>query len=227
MSLWVSDENSIYVFDGSAWIRSIGESVDKLGINATADTTNRLSVKSDAILFDHDGDDSQVKINKNSATDTSSVLFQTSFSGRAEFGCLGSDDFSLKVSPDGSAFYTAWSIDKDSGDTEFQKMIGFGAPEQVTISGGAITVTQSYVEVDTEASAASDDLETINGGNPGDILILKTADDARSVVLIDRTSGAGDNLEISGDFTMDRVRDRVMLQKTDYGRWALLAESSN
>lgn len=52
-----------------------------------------------------------------------------------------------------------------------------------TIASGAITITDSFHTVDTEASAASDDLDTINGGNSGDILYLAAANDARTVVL--------------------------------------------
>ena len=86
-----------------------------LGINATADTTNRLAVASAASLFNHAGGDHQVKINKNVAANTASCLFQTGFSGRAEFGTTGDDNFHLKVSPNGSTFYEAFVIDRSSG----------------------------------------------------------------------------------------------------------------
>lgn len=42
---------------------------------------------------------------------TGSVLFQTNWSGRAEFGLLGDGNFALKVSPDGGNWTTAISID--------------------------------------------------------------------------------------------------------------------
>jgi hypothetical protein len=78
-----------------------------VGVNATADTTNRLSVNSAAVLFNHEGAGVQIKVNKTAAADTGSYLFQTGFSGRAEFGTIGDDNFTLKTSPDGSAFTTA------------------------------------------------------------------------------------------------------------------------
>lgn len=78
-----------------------------VGINATADTTNRLSVNSGAVLFNHNGTTSQVKVNKAATGNTASHLFQVGFSGRAEFGLIGTDDFTLKTSPDGSVFTTA------------------------------------------------------------------------------------------------------------------------
>ena len=86
-----------------------------MGINATADTTNRLSLNSPASLFNHEGSDHHLKINKNAEANTASVLFQNNFSGRAEFGLTGDDDFHMKVSPDGSTFHDALKIDKDTG----------------------------------------------------------------------------------------------------------------
>jgi hypothetical protein len=39
------------------------------------------------------------------------------------------------------------------------------------------------VKVDTEGGAASDDLDTINGGAAGDVIILRTVDSARDVIV--------------------------------------------
>ena len=44
--------------------------------------------------------------------------FKTGFSARALIGLLGNDDFSFKVSPDGSAFFDALKIDRTSGQVE-------------------------------------------------------------------------------------------------------------
>ena len=84
---------------------------------ATADATNRLSINAPASLFNHAGAGHQVKVNKAVATDTGSFLFQTGFSGRAEFGLTGSDDFQIKVSPDGTAWNNALAIEAASGRT--------------------------------------------------------------------------------------------------------------
>jgi hypothetical protein len=84
---------------------------------ATADATNRFSINAPASLFNHAGAGHQVKVNKASATDTGSFLFQTGFSGRAEFGLTGSDDFQIKVSPDGSVWNNALAIEAVSGRT--------------------------------------------------------------------------------------------------------------
>lgn len=92
-----------------------------LGINATADSTNRLSINSAASLFNNVGNGHQIKINKAAAGDTASFLFQTGFSGRAEIGTTGDDDFRFKVSPDGSTFHDAIVIDRNNGRVAFPK----------------------------------------------------------------------------------------------------------
>ena len=85
------------------------------GVNAAADTTTRFAVAAAASLFNHAGAGHQHKINKNAAGDTASLLFQTGFSGRAEMGTAGDDDFHFKVSADGSAWNEAILIDRSTG----------------------------------------------------------------------------------------------------------------
>lgn len=117
---WVIDEAEHNLWTGTEWRRgsplsSLG--AERWGVNATADTTNRLAVSSDASLFNHAGSDHRLKLNKAAAGNTASVLFQSNWSGRAEFGLAGNDDFRVKVSPDGSAWHDALAIDAASGGT--------------------------------------------------------------------------------------------------------------
>ncbi len=125
---WIVEESALRAWSGSAWIAvgggggggAGGDGVfDTLGINATADETNRLALASPAALFNHAGAGHQLKINKSAAGDTASFLFQTNWSGRAELGTAGDDDFHFKVSPDGSAWHEAILIDKDTGEVSF------------------------------------------------------------------------------------------------------------
>lgn len=53
----------------------------------------------------------------------------------------------------------------------------------LTISGGVITATNNYHKVDTEAAAASDTLDTINGGADGLVLVLVLANSAHAVTI--------------------------------------------
>jgi hypothetical protein len=124
---WVGDEDAAVVWDGSAWSALTtgggggggSGSYSTLGINATADTTNRLSLAADATLLNHDGDGHQLKINKASAADSASLLYQDAFSGRAELGLAGDDDFHFKVSPDGATWKEAILIDRSTGSVSF------------------------------------------------------------------------------------------------------------
>ena len=113
---WVVEAQAIYVFGDGGWTPLAADSVPTLGVNAAADPTNRLSVASDAVLFSHDGGDQRTVLNKASPTDTATVLFQTGFSGRAEMGLAGEDEFSFKVSADGQDFATAFTLGSN-GDT--------------------------------------------------------------------------------------------------------------
>lgn len=56
-------------------------------------------------------------------------------------------------------------------------------PTELTISGGAITGTQSTHTVDTETDAATDDLDTINLPTSVNVVWLKAADGGRAVTV--------------------------------------------
>jgi hypothetical protein len=102
-------------FDGSAWRGLPLGTPDMLGINTGAAADRRLSVASDTTLLTHDGHDHRLVINKALTADTATVLFQKAFSGRAEFGLSGSDQFTLKVSGDGAQWRTALTVDPATG----------------------------------------------------------------------------------------------------------------
>lgn len=115
---WVADEGRLVGWDGTAWIAVALQTVNPVplvGINAIADATNRLSLNAPAALFNHAGAGHQLKINKAAAGDTASLLFQTGFSGRAELGLTGGDDYRLKVSPDGQTWHDALVVEARSG----------------------------------------------------------------------------------------------------------------
>lgn len=92
----------------------------------------------------------------------------------------------------------------------------------LTIDSGVITVSQTYHSVDTEAGAANDDLDIINGGVEGMILILRATNSTHTVVCKD---GVG-NLILSGDFSLDHANDTIMLM-FDGTNWLQIAESNN
>ncbi|WP_298499076.1 DUF2793 domain-containing protein [uncultured Maritimibacter sp.] len=106
---WIAVEagtGALHIHDGTDWTpQSVDfDNLAGVGINATADGTNRLAVSSPATLLTHEGAGHQVKVNKASSTDTASLLFQSNWSGRAEMGLAGNDAFSIKVSADGASW---------------------------------------------------------------------------------------------------------------------------
>lgn len=161
------------IWTGATWDALTGgdlENVAGVGVNTTSDATNRLSVSSAATLLSHDGADHRVVINKAAIGDTASLVFQTGFSGRAEMGTAGSDDFAIKVS-DGSQWHTAMQADTGSGEVDF--------PNGVSVTGqvSGTAVTQSAVDQTsgrllktgdfglgtTISLTAADDLDTLVG----------------------------------------------------------------
>lgn len=152
LTVWANDVNTLYTYDGTNWILTINptsfQNLSMLGVNTTADATNKLAVASAAILLNHIGGDMQVKINKNAAGNKASFLFQNGFSGRAEFGLLGDDNFTLKVSPDGSTFYDSLKMLAGSGRAAL-KANGSGLSGAGTTQGTATAITKQTNEFTT------------------------------------------------------------------------------
>jgi len=97
----------------------------------------------------------------------------------------------------------------------------------ITIVSGVATIdpfTNTQYTIDTEAAAATDDLDTITitGAPEGSILILKAASSSRDVVLKDATG----NLRLTADFTMTSTDDRIMLMYNGTN-WLELSRSDN
>jgi hypothetical protein len=136
---WVADEHQAVAFSSGAWTSLTG-AFATLGINATADTTNRLSVSSAASLFNNAGSGHQIKINKAATATTASLLYQTAFSGRAEMGTTGDDDFHIKVSADGATWRDALLISAATGRATFP-------------AGGVVTSTATTVTIAVPSQA--------------------------------------------------------------------------
>lgn len=124
------------------------------------------------------------------------------------------------------------SIYVDTADGDLKVKFGDGvvktlvedqaAGSTLTIAAGAITATTPFHAVDTEAAAASDDLDTINGGVIGMVLVVHAANSARTVVA---KNGTG-NLKLEGDMTLDNAEDTLQLIH-DGTNWLELSRSNN
>lgn len=114
---WDESTGEFQLWDGTAWapVPVNMQNLDGVGVSASSDTTNRLTVRSPATLLTHEGSGHQLKINKASSGDTASLLFQSNWTGHAEMGLSGSTGFSIKVSPDGASWTDALSFDPNTG----------------------------------------------------------------------------------------------------------------
>lgn len=65
-----------------------------------------------------------------------------------------------------------------AGNSAFSQL-SLGTDTTLTIASGVITVTRSRHLVDTEGGAGTDDLDTINGGVEGDVLVLQSVNAGR------------------------------------------------
>ena len=86
---------------------------------------------------------------------------------------------------------------------------GAQAPQSKTITDGSISPTAAYVIVDTEGSAAADDLDVINpvlsapeNLHDGMVLYLKAADSGRVVTVKNSTSANGINTYDGNDYIL-------------------------
>ncbi|WP_243367597.1 DUF2793 domain-containing protein [Microvirga solisilvae] len=124
--VFVEAEGALIVFDGAQW-RDIGhycsiiDNLDRLGLGTLPDDLNRFSAKLNAALFaalgmeEGGSGDLRFVLNKTGTGNVLSQLYQNGFSGRAETGLIGNDDFSIRVSNDGSHWKEALLVDGATG----------------------------------------------------------------------------------------------------------------
>lgn len=202
---YVTDIGQQVVFDGSAWgvmqaDVSALQNADLVGVGTTADAINKLAVASEASLLTHAGAGHQLKINKADAGDTASLLFQSDFSGRAEMGTAGSDDFEVKTSADGSTWNTAAVFDAATGRARFPS--GAQTCQRVDVGGRFLCETDNRwigfsntygVQSQTHSTSSGTGLNpSVNRTNMG-AFVPKGA-------VLERISGfmRGSNAEVTG-----------------------------
>lgn len=197
----VRADNGAVVFDGTIWAPQppVTDNLTGVGINASSDATNRLSVSAPATLLSHDGAGHQLKINKSTAPDTASLLFQTGWSGRAEMGTTGSDGFAVKVSSDGAAWKIGLQIDPNTGQTAL--------PSGAEISG---TLTGTAVQQTPEDVTPGRLMRADYGFGPGNLLgtVGQVAGTPTGAV-IERGSNA------NGDYTRFADGTQICIQNID------------
>lgn len=177
MIAYVADEQAVIVHTGAAWQEITAllslQSVPKVGINATATDTQRLTVKSDEVIFSHDdvtpGTGSHtVTLNKAAAGDDAGHALKTGWSTRALAGLFGNDDYAIRVSPDGSSFSTALTADKDTGFVG----LGIANPQQALHVGGNAIVSQSASEARNGFFCVEEELSGLSGATVDSTILI-------------------------------------------------------
>ena len=186
--VWVSDEAKLLCRHDDAWSEveatlSILQDLELLGVGTTADAANPFAAKLNKALWTArpvaEGGDGDLRytLNKEAGANVLSLLLQSGWSGRAEFGLVGSDDVTLKVSPDGANWHEALAVDGATGAASFPSGLNHhpsGAPFGgiVFTPGGDGVVSIWRLD---NAHAQNPRAFTVSGVS-GDTLTLSTAD---------------------------------------------------
>lgn len=148
----IADEAVVLVYDGAAWVpihsgaRDI-QNLERLGIGTTADATNPLAAKLNALLLaaraasEGGNGDLRASLSKETPGDVVSLLFQTNYASRAELGLVGSDDLTLRVTADGTTWQEALRIPHATGRFEVTgnslRIVGQRTPASASAPGDA------------------------------------------------------------------------------------------
>lgn len=143
---WCEDVETLLLWNGSEWsaLETGGggifdaEDIDHIYLNdaVPSDPDVKFAMRGEAALLhaipaaESGSGDVQLQISKEAAADTASVFFSTNFSGRAEFGLAGSDNFKLKVSADGGSWTEALDIDKSTGRVRLPAVLALESADQ-------------------------------------------------------------------------------------------------
>ena len=142
----------------------------------------------------------------------------------ADNGAVLTSEVSMIIKNDGNV-----GIGTDAPGTTLKVAGSFAGKDATgyTIVSDAISASGLFfIDVDTEAAAATDTVETISDGVNGQIVILKAVDGTHTVVVKDYVSGS-DNLLLNGDFTMDNNHDTITLINRGDGYWYEMCRSDN
>ncbi len=168
----------VYAFDGTKW-RKLTDAIAQLqnltglGIGTASDGYNTLAAKLNSALFAARGTgeggsgDLRFTLNKQASGNTASQLYQSNWSGRAETGLSGDDNWHLKVSPDGSVWREALVANAASGAVRMDLLLSGRAAQA---NGGAFesdfdgSTATGIVLSDVSAVASANALVFRKGG---------------------------------------------------------------
>ena len=237
---WSEADAALLVYDGSAWtdVASGGGeggsgSLARLRINDTASDPNLLTVKSNDVLLNaiDTGDggtgDMRLQISKEAAGATASVVFSEAFSGRAEFGLVGSNAFKLKVSDDGTTFVEALVIDQTSGSIALPRglaLTGVIAPSQITSNQNdynpAGIVSASVLNLSSDALRS---VTGLAGGSEGTVIaVVNTGGQIIKLLNESASSTAANRFAIGSDLSIAGKQAALLRYDGTASRWYAL-----
>lgn len=174
---WIADEGVLLVHDGSAWSAPPGTAIggalalESLGIGTAVDPANTVAVKAANLLFAAreaaagGSGDLRFKLNKETAGNTVSQLYQTGYSGRAETGLTGDDHFRIRVSADGTSWADGMAIDPAGAAVSLPGGSLAVGSDALVVSGGRVGINR----------AAPSDVLHLYGGEATSLIRLESA----------------------------------------------------
>jgi len=235
-TIWSLADQAIKAFDGSLWhdAGALLDNVPKLGVNTAADTTNRLAVGSNAALLaaiDPGGGgsgDVRLQLSKSAAANTASVVFSANYSGRAEFGLIGSDAFKLKVAADGASWVEALAIDPSSGNLALPRglvLSGVAAPAQLTANQNnyspAGLSSASVLQISADAARS---ISGLAGGAEGRVVgVVNVGSQPISLLDEDAASTAANRFSLGGAIAIPGKQAVILRYDGTAARWRLIA----
>lgn len=83
------------------------------------------------------------------------------------------------------------------------------------------------VVVDKEVGAATDNLNTINGGKIGAAITIRSANSGRDPTLVRTVSGEGEIIPGAANVTLTSIYDQITLRKNAEGVWTAISDINN
>jgi hypothetical protein len=188
---------------GTLGIKTLANTIagSLLSVGGEGDNEIIVSNQSNSVILSAADDsgtaDSKIQLTSNptSATNDWVISRDNSESDLLDFRY----DNNTQLSVTNAGYVTAKTIEADK--------VVYDQGSELTIASGVITVTHSYHKIDTEGDASSDDLDTINGGATGQMLLITAQSGSRTIVAKDGTG----NLRLNGDFSLDHGQDALLL----------------
>jgi hypothetical protein len=164
----VLDAGELVVRHDADWVAlgarlGVAQALTRLGIGTTADANNPFAARLNTALWtaldaaSGGTGDLRLTLNKETAGDILSLIFQSGYGGRAELGLVGDDDLRLKVSDDGEVWHEAFAVERATGRATF----ALGAVRR------SVTVFETDGSYVVPPWARSVEAVTVGGGGGG------------------------------------------------------------